>query len=409
MLISLECVSPEKDILVMCEQYRCGMVRPLPIIYRNFYISPASTQLFGVDIEDFSTHHEVKSPWIFEQICQTVDLLNDGQDMSHSVSIWLQAAEVEPGTVQIARMSFNKPQQLSADEISQQKSTVVLLAALRQYLMEMPEPLFPFSLFDEIKALYLSQHATDNSGDEKSDSIHKLVHGLSSVRYRSLQKLIQCMNRHLHQSSPDSPVTDESMDASFALFNKVLSLWGGLLVRTSVISQLTAHDKHPDRLLKDLIFNCNTVFPPRGQEVEPTASKISQLRPQLKSQQNSSQIEEAQVKEAGDLSGATLDEVNLEELLSDHESSAVQNISPKVVTEIVSKPFDIKVPAPNIAETDKDLLSSSSSIDDVDDESTKLPEVETAADDDSISALALADINLDGHSDISKYSDAEDQ
>lgn len=72
MILTVGCMSPEKDLQIMFDQYKSGTVKPDPFLYYNNFHSCAKDQLFGVALADVHKGTGAPVPWIVEEILMAI-------------------------------------------------------------------------------------------------------------------------------------------------------------------------------------------------------------------------------------------------------------------------------------------------------------------------------------------------
>ncbi|KAI7867405.1 Rho GTPase activation protein [Spinellus fusiger] len=129
-----------------------------------------------------------------------------------------------------------------------QRYDILLLASLiRLFLMELPECLLTFELYEPFKLLYT------NSQDDESRlvSISKLLATLPATNFYTIKTLVN----HFHKLFEDSGDVHSS-----ELLENIASIFGHIIIRSQIESNLKIHDKHPQRLMRDLIKHYHSVF-----------------------------------------------------------------------------------------------------------------------------------------------------
>ncbi|KAI8640165.1 Rho GTPase activation protein [Parasitella parasitica] len=124
---------------------------------------------------------------------------------------------------------------------------MLLASLLRLYLLELPECLFTFELYEPCKLLYSNK---DQDKDSRLMSISKLLATLPTANYHTAMKLLGHFHKLVKQITSDSQFTLSSLAKSFSY----------IFLRPQIESKISIHERHPQRLLYDLIENFDTIF-----------------------------------------------------------------------------------------------------------------------------------------------------
>ncbi|KAI3631887.1 hypothetical protein MIR68_010075 [Amoeboaphelidium protococcarum] len=228
MLVSLETVNAEKDLEVLCSRQQFGVMRPPPFVYSPFDQSAATSSVFGVDVADFCSHHNVDCPWIVRGIIDQFKGHSASKASEEQLSLWLQSLDVNVIEVAVARNKLDKPQECDL----QQFSVPVLLAVLRRYFMELPSPLLDVELFakEELSVEFVKT-IMDQSDECRRQIITMLLKSWSFlVEFETNQsnEFIECWAPVLIRSNSDHlkfAVQDSVIIMKF-LLNNMQQLFG---------------------------------------------------------------------------------------------------------------------------------------------------------------------------------------
>ncbi|RKP13275.1 hypothetical protein BJ684DRAFT_10305, partial [Piptocephalis cylindrospora] len=238
MMVYLETLRPEYDIQVLAEQYQTGPFAPKPLLYRNFYHGSFLDQVFGVSLDEQCRIPKRKVP---QFICKCLSSVEKGMadhDAAELRSWWvapLQLAAVHP-----LRHDVNQGEKITLRQLRRYELSTVI-GALRLYLMELPECLCTYDLYYPIKTLYMSK---TEEGDQMARirSLKDLLATIPPINYTTINVLLQ----HLHGMCEDLDYEDTYM-------SELAHVLGPLFLRTKAYTKLTLHDRHPQRMIRDLI------------------------------------------------------------------------------------------------------------------------------------------------------------
>ncbi|KAI9320640.1 hypothetical protein BX666DRAFT_1852099, partial [Dichotomocladium elegans] len=243
MMLYQETLKPDKDVEFIVEQYRTGRFCPKPFIYANFFYGAAMDQLFGVSLEEYSRVHKVVVPPLITQGLAAIEA-----GLIERIKMWTNEVPLEQ--VHEARDRLNDPTRslVFTAESLERYDVQVLASLIRLYLMELPECVITFELYDPIKQFYTNQHLDDAA---RVMSISNLLCTLPSSNFYTLKALLDHFHRLINESGGTQ--ADEWLSSLTSLFCHIL-------VRPPVESTLNSHDRHPQRLLRDLIRQYPVLF-----------------------------------------------------------------------------------------------------------------------------------------------------
>ncbi|KAG2221470.1 hypothetical protein INT45_005011, partial [Circinella minor] len=288
MMLYQETLKPDKDVQFIVEQYHTGRFCPRPPLYVNYFHGAAIDQLFGVSLEEYAHIHKVVVPPLisqglsaiesskfftnlqrrYENACfkfrrrkkKVVRGKKNNNNNNSSLNFYyinvertkMWTSEIQLDQAHEARERLNIPS-LSLVLMSQnlERYDVMVLASLiRLYLLELPECLLTFELYDPIKLLYTNQHLDNNL---RLASIGKLLTTLPASNFYTLKELLEHFHRLLAYSDNDETDQEE-------ILHELASHFCHVLIRPQLASTLNSHDRHPYRLIRDLISNVETIF-----------------------------------------------------------------------------------------------------------------------------------------------------
>ncbi|KAI9229131.1 MAG: hypothetical protein DHS80DRAFT_14392, partial [Piptocephalis tieghemiana] len=234
MLVYLETLRPEYDIQVLAEQYQTGPFAPKPVLYRNFYHGSFLDQIFGVSLDEQCRIPKRKVP---QFICKCLSAVEKGMASRDDAGRSWWVAPLNLAVVHPLRHDVNQGEKITLKQLRRYDLSTVV-GALRLYLMELPECLCTFDLYYPIKTLYMSK------GDQEARirSLKDLLATIPPINYTTINVLLQ----HLHGIC-------EGLDYEDAYMSELAYTLGPLFLRTKAYTKLTLHDRHPQRMLRDLI------------------------------------------------------------------------------------------------------------------------------------------------------------
>ncbi|KAI9032777.1 hypothetical protein CLU79DRAFT_727913 [Phycomyces nitens] len=271
MMLYQETLRPDQDVRFIVEQYRTGRYCPCPIVYQNHFHGPASGQVFGIPLEELARARQLIVPPLISQGLVVIEsgftkLYDEEKNKAWTTQLPLDR-------VHAAREEVNySPVAMSPDYL--ERYDVLLLASLiRLFLMELPECLLTFELYEPFKLIYTNWTQDDES---RLISISKLLATLPTTNYCTLRALMN----HFHKLFEDAE-EEHSID----LLDNLATTFGHILIRPQIETTLRINDKHPQRLLRDLIKNFEDIFPA---EAHKTQIDNSNKRPGITNSDSSS-------------------------------------------------------------------------------------------------------------------------
>ncbi|KAL0081056.1 hypothetical protein J3Q64DRAFT_1753454 [Phycomyces blakesleeanus] len=239
-----EAIRPDKEVQFIVEQYRTGRFCPRPILYENHYEGPAVDQVFGVALDEVAQYNQsLVPPFIANAInsiaSATTDLHEDEREKTWTTMLPLDL-------VHAARQELNvSPEKTALDKL-ERFDVLVLASLVRLYLLELPECLLTFELYEPAKTIYLQHNEQSIEEECRITSVAKMMTTLASANFYTLKTIIY----HFHTLFKKD---------SFRL-NALASLFGPILLRPVTESTKNIHDKHPQRLFRDLIIHFDKIF-----------------------------------------------------------------------------------------------------------------------------------------------------
>ncbi|CEP13185.1 hypothetical protein [Parasitella parasitica] len=250
--IKQETLKPDKDVQFIVEQYRTGQYCPKPILYENYFHSAAAgsclqfccwpqsnialhyhntttDQLFGVSLEEIT---KVQGSMVPRLITIGLSVIEAEKNV-----IWTASLPLD--RIHAARAEINSNKPITA-EILQRFDIILLASLLRLYLLELPDCLFTFELYEP----------EDQDKDSRLMSISKLLATLPTANYHTVMVLLNHFHKLVKQTTTSAQFTSSSLAKSFCY----------VLMRPQIESKVSIHERHPQRLLHDLIENFGAIF-----------------------------------------------------------------------------------------------------------------------------------------------------
>ena len=247
--------NPDKVLSIISEAERSGKQHPQPIHTTGLFNCPLS--FTSIDPEHGSIFVKklllrIKHQQIIEVAEQRIDVLD----------LWIDSHPSE--------MTFDYRNQLSMDNYKDLLKGMSALEAIRVlflYLMELPDALVQFDLYDSLKLLYLSK-SEDFDFNLRIGSVKSLLSTLDSAHFYTLAWIIGLLV-DVFDGDCQSP-GPSSLDKR----NKITILYQTLarvMVRPQKETSVSIHDRFGSRLIRDLIIGADTFFGPRRADASSTS------------------------------------------------------------------------------------------------------------------------------------------
>ncbi|KAJ3242118.1 hypothetical protein HDU81_007872 [Chytriomyces hyalinus] len=250
--VLLEMFSAERQVQAMAERDRTGNARLQPIVY-----SPSTSKIvveskfvrnvvFGVSLEALAAREGRRVPGILRKCLKALvkGMCRDGSGVlgrKDEFAAWMDSSMYST-TVQSWRVELNSSgKALTLGAISSRPMSDVI-GLLKLWLQQLPGSVCNNEIYEPLKLLYLSK--SDEFAGMRSGSIKSLLTTLSPAHYNCLFALVSHWQKLFEETGTSKD------DAKVAELSQVM---GHLLLRPRVETQVTAHDKHPSRFLRDLL------------------------------------------------------------------------------------------------------------------------------------------------------------
>ncbi|KAI9487740.1 MAG: hypothetical protein EXX96DRAFT_514380 [Benjaminiella poitrasii] len=280
MMLYQETLKPDKDVEFIVEQYRTGQYCPRPILYVNYFTGTAEDQLFGAPLEEVT---RVQNTLVPQFISQSLAVIESGfsklYDEEKSV-VWTTSLPLD--RVYAAQEEIDACSHLLTVDRLKKFDLLLLASLVRLYLLELPECLFTFELYEPCKLLY-SNHQDQTS---RLMSISKLIATLPTSNYHTVMLLLGHFHKLVKEINTDTQQFTISITKAFSY----------ILLRPQTESKVSLHERHPQRLLQDLIENFDLIFTQESYRAqEKNSSRPSIIIPEKQSESaNSSSTHDEQ-------------------------------------------------------------------------------------------------------------------
>lgn len=254
---AIESINLEQDIMVFRSKLRSvSSLHTAPVPYENFYVGPCKSLIFGVQLTDYdfargegSDHG--RPPAIVEKCIAAIDDKGLGAEGIYRISGRHAGVQKMVQDIERDEEKFT---------ITSDKEDVYTIASvLKQYLRELPEPVFPLPHAERVK------YTTD-----RETHIHNNFASLRS-RLRRLppihQTTFQAIIEHLARVAAQSAVNRMDAKNLAVVFNSVL--FGADQLPTDGNVLLLAQEK--DTVLEDLITFSDLLF---GDDFAPAPAAV---------------------------------------------------------------------------------------------------------------------------------------
>ncbi|KAG2230860.1 hypothetical protein INT48_009241 [Thamnidium elegans] len=243
MMLYQETLEPDKDVQFIVEQYRTGQYNPRPVLYENYFDGAAKDQLFGVPLDEITRTQSSLVPQLVSQGLSVIESAFLKLHDEEKRLVWTKCIPLDRIYEARAVINHGKFNQETLETFD-----ILLLASLiRVYLMELPECLFTFELYEPCKLLYSSQAKQDK--ECRLVSISKLLATLPTSNYHTLKAMIQHFSRLIQQLEKEEKLSYE-LAKSFSY----------ILMRPQIESKVSAHERNAQRLIQELIENFDIIF-----------------------------------------------------------------------------------------------------------------------------------------------------
>ncbi|CAG8509634.1 2498_t:CDS:10 [Ambispora leptoticha] len=274
LIIYQEALRPETDLQFTLERYRTGPFCPRVIIYTNAYNGSANDQTFGVPLEEKAKHDLKFIPQIVTKCLSCITKGTVGWSDSDKRDLWLSQRPLS--LIHALREEINDGGKIKLKKLREYDLPVVV-GVLKLYFMELPECLLTFELYDAVKLLYSTNLEEHEEVTRRASIGNLLMTSLPDGNLYTLDIFISSIHSSIENFGADDP-----FPTTFS------QIYGPILLRPQFNTALTLSDRHPQRLLKDLILYYNTIFR-QNEPCDTTSSIMAEVMKRGSSNRDSTQ------------------------------------------------------------------------------------------------------------------------
>lgn len=219
-----ENVDPEGDVELMIRKHQTGPYAPAVTVFEGFF-SPSPVQTYGVDLS--------LSAFFMPLILEYLDEYHPTQ----ALEIWTKRENLSD--IFKVRNQINTGKVFNTETTFKFFTLSMIVSALGQYLLELPESLVSFVVYERFKQLYT------NAPHLEADVIASVLVQVPQRSCESLELIIKYLAKKF-------PTKEEQVQLANAM--------SFLLVRPRAPSAVNMDDGHPALLILDLLQQNQEVF-----------------------------------------------------------------------------------------------------------------------------------------------------
>ncbi|WWC91300.1 uncharacterized protein L201_006243 [Kwoniella dendrophila CBS 6074] len=254
---AIEGINLEQDMMLFRTRLRSIVSPPIaPIPYENFYVGPCKSLIFGVSLTDYdftrgdSTDHG-RPPTILEKSILAIDERGLNFEGIYRVSGRHAGVQKMIQGIELDEEKF----------VFDEKDDVASIGnVLKQYLRELPEPVFPLPHPERVKYT----DSRESHIESNFSSLRARLRRLPPIHQTTFQAIIE----HLGRVNQKSAINKMDAKNLAVVFNSVL--FGQDQVPTDTTS-LLQHHQGKDTVLEDLITFSDLLFGVDSPVIAPTA------------------------------------------------------------------------------------------------------------------------------------------
>ncbi|KAG9064093.1 hypothetical protein KI688_003273 [Linnemannia hyalina] len=288
LLIFQEALRPANDVQYVIEQYRTGAFVPMPTLYNHFYLGSGYEQVFGVNIEQHCNFTRKKVPQLVTKCLSRIKKSSVALTNEQKVACW--TAEVPLSEIHTLRNKINHGGKIT-QKLLRLFDVATVIGVLRLYFLELPGSLLNGDEYETVKIIYssgkgrqilrpsrtfvsgqletrwhgavnltdgdfiavqdLSDDVNDSKNDARISSIRNLLALLSAARFYTLYEVVKHVSNLIKETSADDDFT-----------HYIAHRWGPVFLRPIEETAVTLHDKHPQRMMRDMLKMTHQIFEP---------------------------------------------------------------------------------------------------------------------------------------------------
>ncbi|KAG0380326.1 hypothetical protein BGX24_009004 [Mortierella sp. AD032] len=250
LLIFQEALRPTNDVQYIIEQYRTGAFVPMPTLYNHFYLGSGYEQVFGVNIEQHCNFTRKKVPQLVTKCLSRIKKSSVTLTNEQKIACW--TAEVPLSEIHTLRNKINHGGKIT-QKLLRLFDVATVIGVLRLYFLELPGSLLNGDEYETVKIIYssVSDDVNDSKNDARISSIRNLLALLSAARFYTLYEVVKNVSNLIKETSADE---------SFTTY--IAHRWGPVFLRPIEETAVTLHDKHPQRMMRDMLKMTHQIFEP---------------------------------------------------------------------------------------------------------------------------------------------------
>ncbi|KAF8934381.1 hypothetical protein BGZ47_010414 [Haplosporangium gracile] len=250
LLIFQEALRPANDVQYVIEQYRTGAFVPMPTLYNHFYLGSGYEQVFGVNIEQHCNFTRKKVPQLVTKCLSRIKKSSVPLTNEQKVACW--TAEVPLSEIHTLRNKINHGGKIT-QKLLRLFDVATVIGVLRLYFLELPGSLLNGDEYETVKIIYssVSDDVNDSKNDARISSIRNLLALLSPARFYTLYEVVKHVSNLIKETSADDDFT-----------HYIAHRWGPVFLRPIEETAVTLHDKHPQRMMRDMLKMTHQIFEP---------------------------------------------------------------------------------------------------------------------------------------------------
>lgn len=237
-LLYQETVVPERDMLYLVESYKTGGFAPEVPVYDNYY-TPAEGWTFGIDLELRCQGDGKRLPNIVSSILRH---LNDEYPVMENdeerLAVWTEQVPLKK--THELRREINDGKPIKPEVLAKYPAPVVA-SVLKLYLLELPYAVINSMYYELIKQTYID-YPTEVFLPDRIADINNIFGRMRVPQIAVLDALTKHLARLMEIAKPGQEYRD-----------KLASALAPCLLRPPKQTAITLSDRHPQRLMHDLI------------------------------------------------------------------------------------------------------------------------------------------------------------
>jgi hypothetical protein len=248
LMLDLDVFRPMVDNQNMMAKQRTGAFVPQVIHFEDVYGLQVREYVFGLALDmQFFTPGE-KVPQIVLKMLSAIRKASADVDVEEKREMWIEPMELT--TIHALRGDINHYEKIHMRQL-RKYSLPVIIGCLRLFLLELPECIMTYSMYDAFKGVYDNPATADQSKEERIASLRTLISGLPTVHFHTLQAIMSHVHTLVDDLSVDDPYVGELTQSLSAAF-----------IRPVSYKQHNVKDTHAQRVLVDMVHAYPIVFAP---------------------------------------------------------------------------------------------------------------------------------------------------